>query len=309
MKVFRDISEFSKTQKPVLTLGMFDGVHLGHQALIKKLNEVARQSGGESVILTFDPHPRTVLGHNNSDLQLITTLEEKVKLLEFFGLQNLILHPFTKEFSQLCSTDFVEQLLVQMIGVDTVVIGYDHHFGYNREGNYEQLVELSKRLKFNVIEFEELKIDDLEVGSSKIRRALSEGKLSYAQKALGRNYNLSGKVVHGDKLGRTLGFPTANLEIDTYKLIPADGVYLVDVQHASQTYRGLLSIGTRPTVTQSNERRVEVYILDFDQEIYGENLSLELIYFIRPDQKFNSVEELVTQMELDKDFAQTYCQK
>jgi len=303
MKIFEDISACTDLKNPVLTLGMFDGVHIGHQAIIQKLNQIAREIGGESTLLTFEPHPRIVLGKDVNDLQLLTTLGEKISLLEKSGLDNLILHPFTKAFSQLGSKEFVENLLCNEIGVHTIVIGYDHHFGKNREGNFEQLQELSSELNFNLVKLEEIKTDGLHISSTQIRNALLNGNIQFALKGLGRNYSITGKVVHGDKIGRTLGFPTANLEVEKYKLIPKDGVYLVKIHLQNEIHKGLLSIGTRPTVTNSNEKRVEVFIMDFDGEIYGEILTVELIQFIREDKKFGSIEELVEQMNKDKEFA------
>ncbi len=282
-----------------MTLGMFDGVHIGHQAIIQQLNQIAEEIDGESTLLTFEPHPRLILSNGNTDLQLLTPLDEKIELLGKLGLQNLILHPFTKEFSQLSSQEFVKNLLVDKIEVHTVVIGYDHHFGKNREGNFDHLSQLSIELGFDCVKIEEIKSDDSHISSTQIRNALFDGNIEFANKGLGRNYSLTGKVIHGDKLGRTLGFPTANLESPQYKLIPKDGVYIVKVHHKGIFHKGLLSIGTRPTVTNSNEKRAEVFILNFNEEIYGEMLTLELIQFIRDDQKFDSIEELVGQMNLD----------
>ncbi|SMC35338.1 bifunctional riboflavin kinase/FAD synthetase [Moheibacter sediminis] len=306
MKIFKDISACKNVKNPVLTLGMFDGVHIGHQCIIQKLIQIAEEIDGESTLLTFEPHPRLVLSDGKADLDLLNTLEEKIELLEQNGLQNLILHPFTKEFSQLSSEEFVRELLVNQIGVHTIVIGYDHHFGRNREGNFEQLQKLSQELNFNLIKLEEVKSDDLHISSTQIRNGLLEGNVEFAQKGLGRFYSLKGKVVHGDKLGRTLGFPTANLELPDYKLIPKNGVYLVKVNFRNEIYKGLLSIGTRPTVTNSNEKRIEVFILDFKEEIYGETLDLKLIRFIRDDMKFNSLEELISQMNYDKLIAKNF---
>jgi len=303
MKIFNQISDCNGLKNPVLTLGMFDGIHLGHQAIIHQLNEIAKKINGESVLLTFEPHPRVVLGKNPDDVQLLTTLDEKIELLEKSGLDNLIIHPFTREFSQLNSEEFVENLLCGKIGIHTILIGYDHHFGKNREGNFEQLQNLSKKLNFNLVKLDEVKSDGLHLSSTQIRNALWRGDVEFARKGLGRNYSLSGKVVHGDKIGRTLGFPTANLEIEKYKLIPKNGVYLVKVHIQNHIYKGLLSIGTRPTVTNSNEKRVEVFILDFNEEIYDETISLEFIELIRDDMKFDSLEELIEQMNLDKKFA------
>ncbi len=306
MDIFHSIATFKNSKKPVLTLGMFDGVHIGHQGIIKNLNQIAGEIGGESTLLTFEPHPRVVLGKEVDDLQLLTTLEEKIELLENAGLKNLIIHPFTKDFSRLDATEFVSKKLCNEIGIHTLVVGYDHHFGKNRSGNFQQLQTLSERLGFHLIQVEEVKNDGLHISSTQIRNALWAGNPKFAKKGLGRHYSLSGKVVHGDKLGRTLGFPTANLELPLYKLIPKDGVYFVKVYLKNQSYKGLLSIGTRPTVTKSDEKRAEVFILDFDQEIYGETLKLDLIEFIRDDQKFDSLAGLIAQMNQDKLFAESY---
>lgn len=306
MKIFDHIDQCKNLKNPVLTLGMFDGIHIGHQAIISQLNQIAGNIHGESVLLTFEPHPRVVLGKGAEDLELLTTLEEKIDLLEKAGLQNLILHPFTKEFADLSSEEFVKELLVDEIGIHTIVIGYDHHFGKNRQGNFQQLHEFSKKYGFNCIKIEEVRSNGNHISSTQIRNALWEGNLEFAHKGLGRNFTLNGKVVHGDKIGRTLGFPTANLEIEKYKLIPKNGVYVVKVQLGNESFKGLLSIGTRPTVTNSDEKRVEVYLLDFDQSIYGEILNLELIEFIREDMKFDTLEELVKQMNADKKFAEQF---
>ena len=306
MKTFEHIEQCKNLKNPVLTLGMFDGIHIGHQAIIRQLNEIAKKENGESVLLTFEPHPRVVLGKGADDLQLLTTLDEKKELLEKSGLNNLILHPFTKEFAALSAEDFVKELLVHQIGIHTIIIGYDHHFGKNRQGNFEQLNELSKKFGFNCIKIEEIKSENLNISSTQIRKAILNGNIKKANLGLGRNYSLTGKVIHGDKLGRRLGFPTANLETQTYKLIPGNGVYIVKVFLENEIFKGLLSIGTRPTVTNSNEKRVEVYLMDFDREIYGENLKLEVLHKIRDDMKFQSVEDLVQQMNLDKNFAQDY---
>ncbi len=306
MKIFNHIDDCKNLKNPVLTLGMFDGIHIGHQAIIKQLNEIAKQENGESVLLTFEPHPRLVLGKGSGDLQLLTTLNEKMELLEKAGLENLILHPFTQEFSGLSSEEFVKELLVDQIGIHSIVIGYDHHFGKNRQGNFEQLNDLSKKFGFNCIKIEEVKSGEKHISSTQIRNALLAGNVDFAREGLGRNYTITGKVIHGDKIGRTLGFPTANLEIEKHKLIPGNGVYVVQVHLCKEPFKGLLSIGTRPTVTDSDEKRVEVYILDFDRDIYGETISVELIHKIRDDQKFESIEELVLQMNEDKKFAEQY---
>lgn len=306
MKIFQHIGECKNIKNPVLTLGMFDGIHIGHQAIIRQLNEIAEKENGESVLLTFEPHPRVVLGKGADDLQLLTTLDEKKELLENSGLENLILHPFTKEFANLSAEEFVKELLVNQIGIHTIVIGYDHHFGKNRKGNFEQLHQLSKNFGFNCIKIEEVKSDGHHISSTQIRNALIQGNVEFATEGLGRNYSLTGKVIHGDKLGRTLGFPTANLETEQFKLIPGNGVYIVKAFLKDEIFKGLLSIGTRPTVTNSNEKRAEVYLMDFDREIYGETLKIEVSHKIRDDQKFDSLEDLVEQMNLDKKTAEQY---
>lgn len=302
MKIFKNIAECNSVPKAIITLGTYDGVHLGHQTIINQLNQRAKEVGGESVLLTFEPHPRVVLNKGVDSLQLLTTLDEKIELMEDYGLQNLILHPFTKEFSELTADEFVQKLMDE-IGIHSFIIGYDHHFGKNRQGNFEYLCQLGEKLNFEVIQIQEVQTHGLHISSTQARNALLEGDLVKANKILNRNYSLSGEVIHGDKIGRTLGFPTANLKVEQFKLIPGNGVYVVKVYHNQQLYKGLLSIGTRPTVTDSLEKRVEVNILDFDQEIYGEKLKLEFVQKIRDDEKFDSLDELVTQMEADKDFA------
>ena len=278
---------------------MFDGAHIGHQSILKKLNTIAQNIDGESVLITFNPHPRMVL-QPNCDLKFLNTLQEKEEILRQFELEHLIIQEFTKDFSQVTSVEFVKNLLVDKIKINTLVIGYDHHFGKNREGNFEQLQVLSKEFGFNLIQLEAIEENDVAVSSTKIRNALNEGNIEYANKALNYNYPLSGKVVHGDKIGRTLGFPTANLEVDPNKLIPKDGVYAVDVFVDDTKYLGLLSIGFRETVTNSREHRVEVNILNFDQDIYGKTIKLEFLGRLRDEEKFNSLDELISAMNQDK---------
>lgn len=304
MKVYQSIQDIKPIKRPVVTLGMFDGAHIGHQSILKKLNTIAQNIDGESVLITFNPHPRMVL-QPNCDLKFLNTLQEKEEILRQFELEHLIIQEFTKDFSQVTSVEFVKNLLVDKIKIDTLVIGYDHHFGKNREGNFEQLQVLSKEFGFNLIQLEAIEENDVAVSSTKIRNALNEGNIEYANKALNYNYPLSGKVVHGDKIGRTLGFPTANLEVDPNKLIPKDGVYAVDVFVDDTKYLGLLSIGFRETVTNSREHRVEVNILNFDQDIYGKTIKLEFLGRLRDEEKFNSLDELISAMNQDKENAIT----
>lgn len=281
---------------------MYDGVHIGHQAIINQLNALAEEVNGESALLTFDPHPRMVL-QANCDLKFLTPLKEKEEKLSKMGLENLIIHPFTKEFSQLSSVDFVKTLLVEQLQIHTLVIGYDHHFGKNREGNFDQLQELSLIHGFNLVQIQAVEERDVAVSSTKIRRAIEEGNISYANKALNYPYQLSGRVVHGDKIGRTLGFPTANLLIDPLKLIPKDGVYAVTVTVRQKEYLGLLSIGFRQTITNAKEHRVEVHLLGFDDVIYDEFISLTFLDRIRDEKKFNGLDELILAMNEDRTWA------
>lgn len=304
MKVYQSIQDIKPIKRPVVTLGMFDGAHIGHQSILKQLNTIAQNIDGESVLITFNPHPRMVL-QPNCDLKFLNTLQEKEEILRQFELEHLIIQEFTKDFSQVTSVEFVKNLLVDKIKIDTLVIGYDHHFGKNREGNFEQLQVLSKEFGFNLIQLEAIEENDVAVSSTKIRNALNKGNIEYANKALNYNYPLSGKVVHGDKIGRTLGFPTANLEVDPNKLIPKDGVYAVDVFVDDTKYLGLLSIGFRETVTNSREHRVEVNILKFDQDIYGKTIKLEFLGRLRDEKKFNSLDELISAMNQDKENAIT----
>ncbi|MDD3458064.1 MAG: bifunctional riboflavin kinase/FAD synthetase [Weeksellaceae bacterium] len=305
MKIIQNISAAKNIHKPVLTLGVYDGIHIGHQAIINQLNQMACEVGGESVLLTFEPHPRITLNKGAESLQLLTTLDEKKELLEKYGLQNLIIHPFTKEFSQLNAEEFVK-LLKEEIGIHSMVIGYDHHFGKNRSGNYDELSRLAKIFDFNCIKINEIQANGHLVSSTQIRNALLEGNIELAGLGLNRNYSLRGKVIHGDKIGRTLGYPTANLKTSSYKLIPGNGVYIVKVLLGEESFKGLLSIGTRPTISRTNEKRTEVYILDFDRDIYNETLEIEFLKKIRDDQKFDSVLQLVQQMDSDKAQAENF---
>lgn len=305
MKVFQNISEAKHIKNPVLTLGVYDGIHLGHQAIISQLNRIAKEIGGESVLLTFEPHPRITLNKGADSLQLLTLANEKTELLKNYGLQNLIIHPFTKDFSQLSADDFVK-LLVDVIGIHSIVIGYDHHFGKDRSGDYQELSRLAKIYGFDCVKVDEIKSEGNHISSTQIRNSLLEGNLDFAKKGLNRNYSLKGTVVNGDKLGRTFGYPTANLKVEKYKLIPGNGVYVVKVLIGNEVFKGLLSIGTRPTVSSANEKRTEVYILDFDRDIYGKEIKIEFFKKLRDDLKFDSIDELISQMDLDKATAEKF---
>lgn len=303
LKVFRSIDDFVKVKGAVVTTGTFDGVHVGHRKIINRLNQIAKKIGGESVLLTFDPHPRMVLFPDDHGLELITTIDEKVALLEQAGVDNLIIHPFTKEFSRLSSLDFIREILVDKIGTSVLVIGYDHHFGRNREGSFEHLRESGPLYGFDVEEISVQDVDNVAVSSTKIRKALQEGDVSTADKYLAHPFQLTGTVVHGDKLGRELGFPTANIQIDDkHKVIPANGVYACYVLIAERKLKGMLNIGNRPTVNGS-EKRVEVNIFDMDEELYGEEVTLMLQERIRDEKRFDSVDSLKARLAVDKNLA------
>lgn len=300
MKVYNHIEEYKGATNAAVTTGTFDGVHIGHQKILKRLIEVAKNANGESVLLTFHPHPRLVL-QSDIDLQLLNTQREKIKRLELAGIDHLIIHPFTKQFSRLSSMEFVRDILVDRIGTKKLVIGYDHHFGRNREGSFEHLVEYGPTYGFDVEEISALDIDHVNVSSTKIRTALLEGDLETAATYLSYNYEFSGKVIQGKQIGRSIGFPTANVDLQSsHKLIPADGVYAVHVKINNSLHYGMLNIGLRPTVSNENTKSVEVNIFDFKEELYGTEITVILQHRVRNEQRFRSVNDLKSQLEKDK---------
>ncbi|MCB9186012.1 MAG: bifunctional riboflavin kinase/FAD synthetase [Flavobacteriales bacterium] len=305
MKVYYSIDDFQQVKGAVVTTGTFDGVHVGHRKIIDRLNEIAKRIGGESVLLTFHPHPRMVLFPDDHGLELITTLDEKIKLLEQAGVDNLIIHPFTKEFSRKTSLEFIREVLVEKIGTSVLVIGYDHHFGRNREGSFEHLKESGPLYGFRVEEISVQDVDDVAVSSTKIRKALQEGDVETASKYLSYPFELTGTVIHGDKLGRTLGYPTANVSVnDETKIIPANGVYGCYVLLGEEKMKGMLNIGMRPTVN-GEERRIEVHVFGLEREFYGERITLILKGRIRDERKFDTVEKLKERLAIDKKLAET----
>ena len=300
MRIYHDLDDFNPVPGAVVTSGTFDGVHVGHQKILSRLHEIAERNKGETVVITFWPHPRLVL-YPDADLKLLNTFEEKAELIKEQGVHHLLRIPFTKEFSQLSSEEFITKILVDKIGTKKLVIGYDHHFGKNREGSFEQLKLNSPKYGFDVEEISRQDVDHVAVSSTKIRKALETADLETATHLLGRPYSISGRVIKGDKLGRLIGYPTANIEIDsTHKLVPADGIYAVTVLHEHAAYKGMLYIGYRPTVDGS-KRNIEVNIFNFAKEIYGESLSIKFHQFIRGDLRFNDLEELKAQMKKDEE--------
>ena len=303
MKVYTNIEDFKNVKNPVVTTGTFDGVHLGHQKIISRVQEVAQQNAGETVLLTFYPHPRMVLFPDDNELKLLSTQQEKIELLEKCGVDHLIIYPFTKEFSRLTSVEFVRNILVNRIKTKRLVIGYNHHFGRNREGSFEHLKEFGTLYGFEVEEIPAKDVDHVEISSTKIRQALQTGDIKTATTYLGHEYSINGKVVAGKKLGKTIGYPTANVFVeDKYKLIPADGVYAVNVKHKGLMYGGMLNIGNNPTVN-GKEKTVEVNIFNFDKDIYGDEVIVYFLERLRDEVKFNSLDELKDQLVKDKEKA------
>ncbi len=300
MRIFRGLDNIKKIQNAVVTQGTFDGVHLAHKIILSKVKQLAKDKNGESVVMTFEPHPRMVLKPETHDLKLLTTLDEKIELLRDEGIQNLIVIPFTIELSELHSQEFIKQILVEKIGTKTLVIGYDHRFGKNREGSFEHMKNSSKDYGFEVEEVSEQLVDEIAVSSTKIRNALNDGKITIATKYLGRNYSISGTVVKGRQLGRTIGYPTANVLINcNHKLIPSDGVYAVKVIVNSNTFGGMLNIGNNPTV-EGKGRSIEVNIFDFSEDIYNQSISIVFVNKLRNEEKFNGLDALKSQLEKDK---------
>lgn len=304
MKTFSNIKEYNN-KKSVVTIGTFDGVHIGHKKILERIIFNAKELNCESVVLTFFPHPRMVL-QDNSVVQLLNTVNEKTLLLEKTGIDNLIIHPFNQEFSRLTAEEFVKEILVNQLNIRKIIIGYDHRFGRNRTANINDLIVFGKEYGFEVEQISAQEINDNAVSSTKIRNAILEGNINLANNYLGYNYFFSGIVVKGKQLGRTIGFPTANIKInEDYKLIPKNGVYIVKSNYDKKTIFGLMNIGTRPTVDGTNQT-IEVFFLDFDKTIYDETLTIEIIEFIREEQKFDSLNDLKNQINEDKNFALNY---
>jgi len=299
LKIIRSIAAFNSSEKTIVTIGTFDGIHIGHQKILKDLIRTAKKENKKSVLLTFFPHPRMVLQKDVS-IRLINTIEEKSSLLEKMGLDYLIIHPFSQEFSRLSALDFVRNILANQLNTSRLIIGYDHHFGKNREGNIHQLREYSLLYDFEVEEIPAQDIDNVSVSSTKIRTALKEGRLKTANNYLGYNYMLNGTIVNGKKLGGKIGFPTANLDIkEPYKLIPKTGVYVIKTIINAVLYTGMMNIGFNPTV-KGKYQTIEAHLFDFNKDLYGKKVTIELLFFLREEQKFNSIEDLIIQLNLDK---------
>lgn len=304
MNTYNSISEFPN-KKTVVTIGTFDGVHIGHKKIIAKVISNAEELNCESTVLTFFPHPRVVL-QNGESLKLLNTIEEKKILLEKIGLSNLVIHPFDKEFSQLSAEDFVKIILVDQLHVQKIIIGYDHRFGKNRSADIKDLSLFGIKYGFAVEQISAQEIDEIAISSTKIRTSLEEGAITLANEYLGYNYFFSGTVVKGNQLGRTLGFPTANIQIDeNYKLIPKNGVYFVKSKINEKLVFGMMNIGTRPTVDGKNQS-IEVHFFEFELDLYDMKITIELVDFIREEQKFESLEALKNQLFKDEQICKNY---
>ncbi|PWS26253.1 riboflavin biosynthesis protein RibF [Pedobacter yonginense] len=315
MKIYNNLSDFKKLNNAIVTIGTFDGVHFGHQKIIKQLVAKAKANHGESVILTFFPHPRLIIDPENQDLKMINTINEKAKVLEHLGVDHLIITPFTRDFSNQLPEDYIKNTLVDNIGTKHIIIGYDHRFGKDRSGNLADLKNAGQHFGFTVEEIMEQDIHDVAVSSTKIRQALLEGDVSLANDYLGYPFSIFGRVIKGDKIGRTIGFPTANIFVEeTYKLIPGDGIYAVTVEmnmeanstlelpkgsQKTSTFKGMAYIGQRPTINGMT-RNIEVNIFDFNQEIYGQDIKMNFLKFLRHDVKFTGLEALTLQLQKDK---------
>jgi riboflavin kinase/FMN adenylyltransferase len=304
MQVHRDIDNLPVFRKGVVTIGTFDGVHLGHCQIIAQLKEEAARIGGETIIITFHPHPRKVVASPSSGFQLLNTIGEKISLFENNGIDHLVIVPFTEAFSMLSAEDYIQQFLIGRFHPHTVIIGYDHRFGQGRKGDYKLLEKFSETLGYKLLEISPHVINSNTVSSTLIRKALSRGDISAANELLGYEYFITGKVVEGNKLGRTLGYPTANIEISyPEKLVPANGIYavkLIDEEAPERLLKGMMSIGIRPTVDDSGIRTIEVNIFDFDRNIYGHTLKVSFVAYLREEKKFNGLEALKEQMAQDK---------
>lgn len=304
MKIFNDINSFQSIENSIVTIGTFDGVHLGHQAIFDKMKTEAALIGGETVVITFYPHPRLVLQIDSSELRFINTQAQKIQLLERAGIDNLIVIEFTKDFSRISSETFIKDYVVAKINPARLVIGYDHHFGKNRMGDFRRLYDLGNKLGFKVDRVAARDVDNIAVSSTKIRKALEVGDVKKANKLLGYPYAITGKVVRGNELGRTIGFPTANIQVDNvYKLISNPGVYACQVEWNGKTYDGMGNIGFRPTI-QAGDLTIEVHLFDFSQDLYEQEITIRFIDRIRDEVKFDSIADLRTQLGDDHVTAQ-----
>ena len=301
MRIFDNLKSYSSEKESILTIGTFDGVHIGHNKILKRLIQDSKKNNLSSLVMTFFPHPRMILNKSH-EIKMIDTIDEKINLLEKTGLDNLIIHPFDNNFSKIRAKEFVEEILVKKLKIKEIIIGYDHKFGKDREASVEDLKKFGKDYMFTVKEIPAQEIDSIAISSTKIRDAILNGEIEKCNKFLGRNFILTGKVVYGEGLGKKIDFPTANIAIkETYKIIPKNGVYLVKTKINSNTYFGMMNIGIRPTVGGTN-KSLEIHFFNFKDNIYGKNVSIEIIKKIRDEEKFSSIDQLKIQLKKDEQF-------
>lgn len=305
MKQFKSAFEFSSLKKTIVTLGTFDGVHLGHQAILKKLVRATENGKYESLVLTFYPHPRMVLNQEDA-MPLLNTIEEKTILLEKFGIDHLIVHPFDDIFSKLTADAFVKNILVDQFNIHKIIIGYDHRFGENRSANITDLIQFGKQYNFEVAQINAEEINEITISSTKIRTALLDGAIELANQYLGYDYFFSGKVIKGKQLGRTIGFPTANIILlESYKLLPKSGVYVVYSTINNNRVYGMMNIGHNPTVGENN-KTIEVHFFDVNEDLYDKIVTVSILKFIRTEEKFESIDALKMQLNKDREFSKNY---
>ena len=303
MQVHYGFESYKNIKNPIVTVGTFDGVHFGHQKIIQRLQKIAKKNNGESVLLTFDPHPRKIL-LNDQGLKLIHTINEKINILENLGLNHLVIYPFTLEFSKFSAKRYIDELLIQKLGTHTLVIGYDHHFGNDREGNIDLLKKYEKSNPFYLEEIKAHEIEEIKISSTKVRSAIEKGNIHLVNDYCGHFYEFSGEVVRGNGIGKTIGTPTANIQLNnSEKIIPLDGVYAVVCEIKGANYKGIMNIGYKPTVNEGQKRTIEIHLFDYEKDIYGQNLRTKVIERIRDEVKFNSLKDLKSQILKDNEKA------
>ena len=300
MKIYYDINDFEQVPNAVVTIGTFDGVHRGHQEILKNMVNRAKELGGESVVVTFYPHPRQVLSHD-SGIRFISTQEEKIKHLEALGIDNLIIIKFTKEFAAIPSEDFIKNFIVKNIQPAVLIIGYDHHFGKGRTGDFDMLYELGSQYHFKVEKIQEQDVDNVAVSSTKIRHFLENGDIKHANMLLGYEFSYIGKVIHGQRVGHEIGFPTANIEVaEEFQLIERQGVYATFAEIDGKSYPAMTYIGKRPTMHDNRPQSIETYIISFDGNLYDKEIKIRFVDFVRDDKKFDNFEALKRQISIDE---------
>ncbi len=308
MKVYRDFDNIDFNQNTVLTIGTFDGVHRGHKTVLNRLNEIAHENDLRSVVMTMDPHPQIVLQKSGrKPISLLTNINERVSEFRKAEIDACVVMTFSYEFSQIPAEEFIRDYLVKKVGLKKILIGYDHMFGKDRDGDQSLLEKLGEELGFTVERLEPMQDDDVIISSTKIRKALIKGEIEQANEMLGYEYKLQGTVVHGDNRGKDLGFPTANiLPPNISKLVPGNGVYIVSAEINGKSYYGMTNVGTRPTFHDADARNIEVHFLDLDKDLYDREITIQFLKFIRNEKKFNGADELVTQINKDKQIAIKY---